>query len=79
MIAISVRYKNLFFSKRSMSNFDIIKDTVKQFNAQIEQFDLDSLNDEEYEEVHALLEKTLLLLTGDEDESEDDEDLDEDL
>ncbi len=60
-----------------MSDFDRIKDTLRQFNAQVEQFDFNSLNDEEYEEVSALIDQTLLLLTGEEDKYEDDEDVDD--
>ncbi len=59
-----------------MSDYERIKDSLRQFNALIETWDFDSLSDEEYEEVSALMDQTLLLLTGEEDEYEEDEDVD---
>lgn len=62
-----------------MSEFDKVKQDVRDFNARIKSWDLNQLSDDEADEVSDMLEETIGLLAGehyeDEEESLDDEDL----
>lgn len=63
-----------------MSEFDKVKQDIRDFNARIKNWDLNQLTDDEADEVSDILEETMALLAGEEgmDDEEDDFE-DEDL
>lgn len=60
-----------------MSEFDKVKQDIRDFNARIKNWDLNQLTDDEADEVSDLLEETMALLAG-EGGMDDEEDIEDD-
>lgn len=60
-----------------MSEFDKVKQDIRDFNARIKNWDLNQLTDDEADEVSDILEETMALLAGEEDMDDEEDDFDD--